>query len=241
MTLVSRRVDLNADLGEGFSNDEALLERVTSASVCCGAYASDEATIARTLALAARRGVVVGAHPGFPDREHFGRREWSAGTVDVTRLILEQCTALAAIARGVGASVRYVKPHGALYNQAQRDRSIAEPVVGALVTLRCPLLGQSGSVLETLAREAGVDFIAEGFPERRYSADGRLVPRSAPDSVLHDAAEIGAQAVRLVERGVRTLCIHGDDPAAVDKADVVAAALRDAGIGIRSFLESEAV
>lgn len=240
MSARGRWVDLNADLGEGFSHGDALFRRVTSASICSGAYASDRATIAHTLVLAARYKAAVGAHPGFADREHFGRREWPAGSVDVTQLILEQVESLDAIARDMGVSVRFVKPHGALYNQAQRDPAIAAQTVAALSRLRRPLLGQPGSVLERLAKDAGVDFITEGFPERRYLANGQLVPRSEPGAVLHDAAEISAQAVQLVDQGMRTLCIHGDDPGAVEKAEIVWAALRDAGIGVRSFLDTSA-
>ncbi|MDR3634213.1 MAG: LamB/YcsF family protein [Isosphaeraceae bacterium] len=237
MKNTSRSVDLNADLGEGFPNDEALLRRVTSASICCGAHAGDHDTIAQTLSLARRYRVTVGAHPGFADREQFGRREWPVSALAVAELITEQFEALNSMAREHEVSVRFVKPHGALYNQAQRDPSIAEGVIAALLRLAVPVLGQPGGELERFARETGVPFISEGFPERRYGPGGRLVARSEPDAVLHDPFEIGAQALRLVASGVRSLCIHGDDPSAVAKADIVLAALKADGVALRGFLD----
>lgn len=240
MTQPARTIDLNADLGEGFPNDEALLQRVTSASICCGAHAGDVVTIARTLALARRFGVVVGAHPGFADREHFGRREQRISAADVTALILEQASILSGIAHAEGLAVRFIKPHGALYNQAQADPQVAAGVAAAVERLGLPVLGQPGSQLARLAIERGVTIITEGFPERRYTADGRLVSRSEPDAVIHAPTEISAQALRLVAQGLRTLCIHGDDSAAVEKADLVAQALRTAGVELRGFVASSA-
>jgi 5-oxoprolinase (ATP-hydrolysing) subunit A len=229
-------IDLNADLGEGFPNDQALLARVTSASISCGAHAGDRGTILETLREAKARGVQVGAHPGYPDREGFGRREQSMSAEAVERLILAQFDELAALADEVGLTLRYVKPHGALYNQAQRQVVIAEGVIGAVARLGLPVLGQPGSVVEDQARAADVRFVAEGFPDRRYRPDGRLVARSEPDAVLSDLAEVEAQVVRLVEQGViRTLCIHGDDPSAVANADTIRAALERHGIGTKRF------
>jgi 5-oxoprolinase (ATP-hydrolysing) subunit A len=229
-------IDLNADLGEGFPNDQALLARVTSASISCGAHAGDRGTILETLREAKVRGVQVGAHPGYPDREGFGRREQSMSAEEVERLILAQFDELAALADEVGLTLRYVKPHGALYNQAQRQVVIAEGVIGAVARLGLPVLGQPDSVVEDQARAADVRFVAEGFPDRRYRPDGRLVARREPDAVLSDLAEVEAQVVRLVEQGViRTLCIHGDDPSAVANADTVRAALERHGIGTKRF------
>src|SRR4051812_25561540 len=142
-----RSIDLNADLGEGFPNDQALLDRVTSASVCCGAHAGDAATIGATLRLAARTGVVVGAHPGFADRQGFGRRVQSATIGEVERLILDQVADLKRLADAAGVPIQFVKPHGALYNQAQNDE-IASGVIAAVVQLGFPLLGKPSTRLE---------------------------------------------------------------------------------------------
>jgi 5-oxoprolinase (ATP-hydrolysing) subunit A len=231
-----RAIDLNADLGEGCPWDEALLDRVTSASVCCGAHAGDPETIRRTLRRARARGVAVGAHPGFADRAGFGRREQEIAPEAVRRLILAQWDDLAALAAADGVILRFVKPHGALYNQAQRDDAIASGVVAAVAALGCPVLGQPGSRLEALARGAGLPFIAEGFADRRYRDDGRLVPRTEPGAVLDDPAEIEAQVLRLVAQGtVATICLHGDDPRSVELADLVRSILQGGGLSPRSF------
>jgi UPF0271 protein len=233
-----RTIDLNADLGEGCPNDRALLARVTSASICCGAHAGDPDSIGATLAATRESGVVAGAHPGFPDREGFGRRERRIGAVEVERLILDQVEALRILAEAVGVPVRFLKPHGALYNQAQGQEEVARGVVAAAMRLGLPLLGQPGTLLESLARESKVGFIAEGFPDRRHRDDGSLVPRGEPGAVFRDPREIEAQVVRLVAEGrVATLCIHGDEPGAVANADRVRLMLDRNGIGTRSFLE----
>jgi UPF0271 protein len=229
------RIDLNADLGEGFPNDAALLDRVTSASIACGAHAGDPATILATLEAAAARGVVVGAHPGYADRSHFGRRSQCLTADAVERLIVDQVDYLEMLAALPGLKIRYVKPHGALYNQAQHEDETSAGVIAALVRLRLPLLGQPGTLLEARARDQGVRYIPEGFPDRRYRPDGGLVSRSEPDAILHDPNEIEAQVVRLIEQGLMTLCIHGDDPRAVANADTVRAILQRRGIALGSF------
>jgi UPF0271 protein len=231
-----RAIDLNADLGEGFPNDEALLARVTSASIACGAHAGDRETILGTLRAAKRRGVTVGAHPGYADRAGFGRREQSLAAAEVERLIVEQVMHLDNLATEVGLPIRFVKPHGALYNQAQRQDEVAAGVVSAQSRLRLPLVGQPATVLQARARDQGVRYLTEGFPDRRYRTDGRLVPRSDPDAILHDPAEIEAQVVRLVDQDVMTLCIHGDDPRAVANADLVRKVLERHRIALASFL-----
>src|SRR5947209_3363404 len=148
-----RRIDLNADLGEGFPHDEELLRLVTSASVSCGAHAGDTRSILATLDAAARLGVLVGAHPGYPDREQFGRREQKASADEVERLIVSQFGELADLADGLGLTLAFVKPHGALYNQAQRETEIARGVVAAVRTLRLPVLGLPGGVLQAEAEQ----------------------------------------------------------------------------------------
>ena len=229
-------IDLNADLGEGFANDRALLELVTSASICCGAHAGSPLVIRETLREAAARGVLIGAHPGYADREGFGRRDQELSTLDAIDLITSQIGVLVNLAAEVGASVRYLKPHGALYNQAQREPQVARAVVATAKKQDWPLLGQPGSVLEAEALDQGVFYVAEGFPERRYRSDGSLVPRSEPGASLHEPDEIEEQVIQLVSEGrFATLCIHGDEPGAVAIAALVRRVLTTRGISVSSF------
>jgi len=229
---------LNADLGEGFPNDHDLLALVTSASVCCGAHAGSPDVIRQTLREASACGVMVGAHPGYPDREGFGRRDRQMTWKESRDLIREQLGVLDRLAAEVGVTVQFLKPHGALYNQAQRQDEIAHGVVAAAVELGLPLLGQPDTLLQRLAFDQRARYIAEGFPDRRYREDGSLVPRSEPDAVLSDPFEIEARVLRLTNQGrVATLCIHGDDPRAVANAELVRAVLARHAISLRSFLD----
>lgn len=231
-------IDVNADLGEGFANDRSLLDLVTSASICCGAHAGTPGAIRQTLCDAIARGVRIGAHPGYPDRAGFGRREQKLSTLEVKDLVSSQITELMSLAAEVETHVLYLKPHGALYNQAQRDPAAAGAVVMAARHFGLPLLGQPGSLLETEARDHGVAYVAEGFPDRRYRADGSLAPRSEPGALLHEPQEIEEQVIRLVREGrVATLCIHGDEPGAVASAELVRLVLKQHGIAVRSFVD----
>jgi UPF0271 protein len=237
--IAAAAIDLNADLGEGLPNDRALLGLVTSASICCGAHAGSVDVIRRTLCDASDRGVVVGAHPGYPDREGFGRRDQEVSSEQVEALITDQVSALGDLAREAGVSIRYLKPHGALYNQAQRQEPIARGVVAAAVALNLPLLGQPGALVETLCFERGVRYVTEGFPDRRYRNDGSLWPRSEPGAILVESEELAQQVLRLVAEGrVATLCIHGDDPRAVANAELVRLVLKNHGMAVRSFMET---
>jgi UPF0271 protein len=229
---------MNADLGEGFANDRDLLELITSANVCCGAHAGIPQAIRQTLRDAVARGVYIGAHPGYPDREGFGRREQKLTTLEAVELISTQINALISLAAEVNARVRYLKPHGALYNQAGREPDIARAVVAAAGSFGLPLLGQPGSLAETFAHECGVVYVAEGFPDRRYRDDGSLSPRSEPGAMLREPDEIEGQAIRLVCEGrVATLCIHGDEPGAVGNASIVRQVMKRHGIAVRSFVD----
>jgi 5-oxoprolinase (ATP-hydrolysing) subunit A len=231
-----RSIDLNADVGEGCPNDWLLLDGdlVTSASVACGGHAGDPAVIRQTLGYARDRGIPVGAHPGYPDREHFGRREQSMSSDAVTAMILDQAAFLMELGAELGVAIRFLKPHGALYNQAQRQNEIARGVVDAASELGVPLLGQPGSLVEAWA--VGLRYIAEGFPDRRYRDDGSLVPRSEPDALLLDPDELLSNVSRLVsQRRVATLCIHGDEPRAVENARLVREFLELMKIKVRSF------
>ena len=230
----SESIDVNADLGEGFPNDAALLRLVASASVSCGAHAGDPDAVLRTLVEARDRGVVVGAHPGYDDREGFGRRDRELNAGEVERLILGQVGDLRRLADEAGVPIRFLKPHGALYNQAQRRPETARGVVASAVALGLPLLGQPGTLLESLAGEAAVSFVPEGFPDRRYLADGSLAPRSRTDAVLHDPDEVAANVRALLDAGrVRTLCIHGDHHDAVAQATRLREILDGLGIAVR--------
>ncbi len=231
----SASIDLNADLGEGCPWDVPLLARVTSASLCCGGYAGDDDTIAASLQEAKARRVAVGAHPGYPDREGFGRRD--RDEPDVRGLIVASVGHIKTIAEPQGVEIAFLKPHGALYNRAQRDPDVARAVVEAAKELGLPVLGLPGGAVEAEAALQGVRFVGEGFADRRYSPDGRLVPRDQPGAVLDDPAEIADQVARLVSRGIETICLHGDNPHSVALADLVLSTLRTLGIAPRSFAE----
>lgn len=228
-------IDVNADLGEGFPDDDALLGLVTSACVSCGAHAGDADSIRYTLEAARARGVVIGAHPGYPDREGFGRRDRDMTAAEVERLIRDQVESLRKFADEAGVSLRFLKPHGTLYNQAQRRDETARGVVAAAAALRLPLLGQPETALESLALAAGLAFVPEGFPDRRYRPDGSLSPRTDPDAVL--APEELPANVRglLIPRRVRTLCLHGDHPDALANARRLRAILDGLTIPARPF------
>jgi UPF0271 protein len=238
-------MDLNADLGEGFGvwrlgDDGALLDVVTSANVACGFHAGDATTMRRVCAAAASRGVAVGAQVGYRDLAGFGRRRIDYDPAELRDDIVYQVAALDGFARVAGTRVRYVKPHGALYNTAAVDDRQASAVVAAVVDYDAslPVLCQPGSVLAAAAAAAGLIVVAEGFADRGYRADGTLVPRSAPGAVLHDAAAVVTQAVRMATSSevvavdgtvvgcqVRSICVHGDTPGAVELAGRVRAAL----------------
>jgi UPF0271 protein len=236
-----RSIDLNADLGEGYPNDRKLLELVTSASICCGAHAGSRDVIRQTLRDASACGVTVGAHPGYADRANFGRRDQTLTQTQVVDLIGFQLAELINLADKFGVEVAYLKPHGALYNQAQGQADVAVPVSQAAEIFHLPLFGQPGSLLECEAHKRHLMFVPEGFPDRRYRDDGSLVPRSQSDAVLQAPYEVEAQVLRLVaQRRVSTLCIHGDDPRAVANAQLVRAILQKHGIAVRGFRNGRA-
>jgi UPF0271 protein len=222
------QIDLNCDLGEGFPFDAELMPLITSANISCGAHAGDEPSITRALDLARTHRVQVGAHPGFADREHFGRRELPVTPEQAQELCLGQIAHL----RHLGASPSYVKAHGALYNMACRDAALA----AALTRLGLPVMGLPASTLAVECSRAGVPFIAEGFADRRYRDDGSLVPRSEPGAFVESPREAVEQARRLIEtRHVQTLCVHGDNPEAVAFVRALREALERAGFAIRPF------
>jgi UPF0271 protein len=225
-------VDLNADLGEEVTDDVGLLAVVTSANVACGFHAGTRATMRLVCAEAARSGVVVGAQVSYADREHFGRVERDVAPDLLAEQVAEQVGVLDQIARAAGTRVAYLKPHGALYHRVTRDEEQAAAVLAGSPGL--PVLGFPGSRLLALAAAAGRATYDEGFPDRRYAADGHLVPRGEPGALLADGDAIAAQAVALAP-GVASLCVHGDSPGAVAHAGAVRRALTAAGWVLRPF------
>ncbi len=248
-------VDLNADLGESFGSwvlgdDAAMLDVVSSANVACGFHAGDPLTLQRTCALAAERGVVVGAQVGYRDLAGFGRRFIAVEPADLQADVLYQLGALEAMCRAAGTRVAYVKPHGALYHAVVDDEGQAEALVAAVRAYdpSLPLVGLPFAASLRLAQEAGLPTVVEAFADRGYTADGRLVPRGQPGALLHDPDEVAARMVRLVTHGViaaedgtdveveaDSLCTHGDSPGAVAMARAVRSALEGAGVTIAPF------
>jgi UPF0271 protein len=185
--------------------------------------------------LAAKHGVHVGAHPGYDDRDNFGRTELALSEEAIFELCLYQVGALAGLAQSASIHLRYLKPHGALYNQACREDAFARPIMAAAEILKLPVMALPGSRLESLCM-TGYGFIAEGFADRRYLPDGSLVPRSQPNAFVHDVEEAVNQADWLMrERGVQTLCVHGDNPKALDFVRGLREAFGKRGITIRAF------
>jgi 5-oxoprolinase (ATP-hydrolysing) subunit A len=244
-----KTIDLNADCGEGMPEDD-LMPLLSSASVACGAYAGGEAAIRSTLALGRRHGVTLGAHPGFPDREGFGRRVTTSDPAEIESLVVAQIALLASLAHEAGVALAFVKPHGALYNLAAADAEVATAVARAAdrVLPGAPLVLLAGAPALATLRSLGSDVVAEGFADRAYSEDGRLAPRSVAGAVIDDPERCAERAVAIVrDRSVAslggkpialaaaTLCIHGDNPRAPEIASRVRAALGAAGIRIAPF------
>ena len=242
-------IDLNADLGEGDPYDEELLQIVSSANVACGGHAGDAESMAQTIRLAIENGVAVGAHPGYPDRDGFGRQSGFMRGDDLYDSLTEQVTALADTAAQMGVRIAHIKPHGALYNDAVGDRDLADII--ARVTAETPgepaFVGMANTELESAAERHSLRFVAEAFVDRAYEADGTLVSRKEPGAVHEDLAVATTQAVRLAENGqvtarngdvvnVRadTLCIHGDTPGAAEKARAVRDVLESHGVEVRA-------
>jgi UPF0271 protein len=236
-------IDLNADLGEGFGiwalgDDAGLLDVITSANVACGFHAGDPTIMARVCVQAVARGVRIGAQVGYRDLAGFGRRAIDVASADLQADIIYQLGALDAFARIAGDRVRYVKPHGALYNTAMVDERQATDVVTAVAAYspELPVLGLPGSALERAADALAVPYVAEAFADRAYTASGQLVPRSQPGAVLTDPDAVVAHALELVGAGsAQSLCLHGDTPGAVDLARLVRSALAETGVSVRAF------
>lgn len=241
-------IDLNSDLGEGVGDDTALFALVTSANVACGGHTGDEASMRASVTLAIDRGVSLGAHPSYRDREGFGRRAMDVSADELHAEVLYQVGALAAIATSAGTRVRYLKPHGALYNRIAVDPVQADAVVRAAKDAGLPLLGLAGTAIHDAAERHGVEFFREAFVDRAYLPDGTLAPRSADGAVIADTAAAAERAVAMVLDGtvqaidgtvlhveLDSLCVHGDTPGAVAMAAAVRDRLADAGVELRAF------
>ena len=258
-----KRIDLNCDMGElpeaiADGTQEALLRSITSANVACGGHAGDERTMRTTIEQAMRAGVAVGAHPGYPDRENFGRLELKMPAEAVADSVCEQVRALAAVAAACGTKLVHVKPHGALYNQAVKNRELAEAIVKGVTkgigtrkkqwSKDVVLVGLVGSPMLEVFREAGFHVAAEAFADRRYEPDGTLRSRKFDDALIRNPEEAAWQALGIAERGVviasdgsevaveaQTICIHGDTPGAPQIAATVARTLREAGVALSAL------
>jgi UPF0271 protein len=250
------KIDLNCDMGEmpeaiADGTQEALMRSITSANITCGAHAGDEETMRLTIEQALRFGVAVGAHPGYADRENFGRLELKMSAAEVANSVYEQVRALAEIAESCGVRVVHVKPHGALYNQAVKDRELAGAIADGVArwNRQVVLVGLAGSLMLEVFRGAGFAVAAEAFADRRYEPDGTLRSRKFEDALIRDPESAARQALGMVERGVvrasdgsdvavapQTICIHGDTPGAPAIAAEVARVLRESGVILSGLL-----
>ncbi len=253
-------MDLNSDLGESLGawpmgDDAAMLEIVSSANVACGFHAGDPAGILQTLRAAAARGVVVGAHVAYPDLKGFGRRNMDVASADLVADVIYQIGALQGLAAAAGTCVRYVKPHGALYNTIAHDARQAHDVIAAIraVNPQLALVALAGSPLVQWARDAGLRVVSEAFADRAYTPQGALVSRREKGAVLHDPEQIAQRMLRLAQEGVieavdgsvvridaDSICVHGDSPDAVAIARQLRARLEAEGIAIASFMAADA-
>ncbi len=250
------RVDLNADVGESYGaytmgDDAAILDHVSSASVACGWHAGDPLTMRGTVVLAVERGVAVGAHPSYPDLMGFGRRAMQLTPEEARSYVLYQVGALTAFCRAAGTTLQHVKLHGALYNAAADDSALAEAIAhavrdadGGLILVALP-----GSELEKAGRAAGLRVAREGFADREYTDEGRLVSRTVPGSVVHDPARVAERVVRMIQGRltamsgrplalqVETICLHGDTPGAAALAGTIRRAVDEAGVTVTPMRE----
>lgn len=255
MELARPKIDLNADIGESSPNErtgngERLLRTITSGNVACGFHAGDPSVMRHTVRAAVQAGVSIGAHPSFRDLEGFGRRELQIEPREIADLVLYQIGALSAIARAEHATLRHVKPHGALYNMSVKRVDIAEAIARAVAsfdnTLR--LVGLPGSELLAVGSRLGLSVAAEGFADRSYEPDGSLTPRHVAGAVLTEPTHVAERAVRMVREGhvvardgstlsmkVDTICVHGDTPGAAELAAAVRDGLERAGITVAAL------
>jgi 5-oxoprolinase (ATP-hydrolysing) subunit A len=213
-------IDLNCDMGElpDAAHEAALMQYITSANIACGGHAGDESTMERTTRLALERGVNIGAHPGYPDPANFGRIEMPLTPAEIEQTIVDQIQRLEAVVRRLGGCIVHVKPHGALYNVAVRNREVAHAIGNGVArwNRNVPIFGLAASPMLDVWREMGLPVVGEAFADRRYEPDGTLRSRKFPDALITDPEAAAAQAVRLAREGnAQTICVHGDTLGAV--------------------------
>lgn len=248
-------IDLNCDMGEGFGvysigNDELVMPYITSANVACGFHASDPSTMWKTVKLAARYGVAVGAHPSYPDLVGFGRRAVDSTPEQISADVTYQIGALSAFCRREGISLHHVKAHGALYNKAAESSSVATTIAQAIkmVDAELSMICLSNSAMVTAAQDAGIPYVEEVFADRAYTAQGKLVPRNRDGAVLHDPAVIAQRVLDMVKLktvvaidGTRiplkaeTICVHGDTPGSLEMIKAIRHRLEEAHVVLKSF------
>jgi UPF0271 protein len=249
-----QRIDLNCDMGEGFGawamgNDAALMQHITSANIACGFHAGDALIMRATVRLALQHGVAIGAHPGFPDLQGFGRREMKFSPDEIFAMTLYQIGALQAILKSEGGALHHVKPHGALYNMAAKDRKLADAIAQATQKAGADLLlyGLSGSALIEAGKAIGLRTASEVFADRTYQDDGSLTPRSQPNALIENAAQAAVQALQMVQNQkvfsvngktvslmAETICLHGDGAQALEFAAAIVAAFQKNGIEMKA-------
>lgn len=252
---MTQSVDLNSDLGEGYGpwtmgDDAALMQVITSANVACGGHAGDPDVMARAMGLAIENGVGIGAHPGFADRQGFGRRRLPLKRAEIVNLIRYQVGAAQGMARALGGNLHHIKLHGALSNMAAEDANLAHDCYGAALAVapEAILMAQAGTGMEEAAKSLGAAWAGEVFADRAYNTDATLVDRAIPGAVLRDPGEVAARVVEMVKTGgvptidggrldvaVDTICVHGDTSEAVSLAKAVRAGLQAAGITLARF------
>jgi UPF0271 protein len=240
-------VDLNADLGEGSGHDDELFELISSANIATGFHAGEPESIFQSIRAAEQKGVAVGAHPSFDDRENFGRKEVRVPIAQLFAQLVYQIGAFHSLALAAGVRARHVKPHGALYNMAVRDEEMAEAIAHAILAVDPGLIlfAPAHSSMERIGKKAGLQIAREIFADRNYLNDGWLVPRTRPDALLHDPKEAAERVLRMLREGkvrsvegsdveVRgeTICVHGDTPGAVDFARELRKRLEQEGVRI---------
>ncbi len=250
-----KSVDINCDMGESFGNfnignDEAIFPHITSCNIACGMHAGDPYHIEKTINLALENGVQIGAHPGYPDLQGFGRRVIPMAQDELSAFIKYQVAALQGMVSSAGGTLAYVKPHGALYNEIANDKTVAETVFKAIKSMdpKLKIMGLAGSHVEEILGTIEMDYVAEAFADRRYEADGKLRSRSLPNAVIYDAISAAQQVVAIVEKGetetlegekvflkANSFCIHGDNPGAVEILKEIDTLLKAHGIDKKHF------
>ena len=243
-----KTIDINCDMGEGVGNDELIMPYISSANIACGFHAGDEKTMRRTVELCKQYNVAIGAHPSYPDKENFGRTDMLLHPGEIYEVIVKQVNSLEKIAEENDMAVHHIKPHGALYNMAARDRSLAPFVCLAVLDTdaRYILYGLSGSYLIKEGKSHGLKTVNEVFADRTYKDDGSLLPRNKPGALIEDTDKAVAQVLEMVKDGkvtsvsgkkipivAETVCIHGDGAHAVEFAKAINQALKKDGIEIR--------